>query len=126
MVPVVTTSFSAGGMGSIPGREAKILCASKPENQSIEQRPQCCNKFNKNFKNSAHQKKFFLMKIKKGRWTKHNTVTRQGRQKSAYHLLASHTRPALSPSGRVTSSGLPEVKCETFADRLGQGVQFGV
>ena len=124
MVPVVTTSSSAGGKGSIPGREAKILCASKPENQSIEQRPQCCNKFNKDFKNGAHQKKIFLMKIKRTVDQTH-TVTPQGWQRNAYHLLASHTRPALSPSGRVTSSGLPEVKCETFADRLGRGYSLG-
>ena len=119
MVPVVTTSSVAGGTGS-------ILCASKPENQSIEQRPQCCNKFNKDFKNGAHPKKNVFNKNEKGQWTKNNTVTPQGRQRSANHYLASHTWPALSPSARVTSSGLPEVKCETFADRLGQRVQFGV
>ena len=56
---VKTSSSSAGGTGSISGREAKNLCASKPENQSIKQRPQCCNKFNKDFKNGAHQKKKF-------------------------------------------------------------------
>lgn len=58
MVLVVTTTSVAGGTGS-------ILCALKPENQSIEQRPQCCNKSNKDFKNGAHQKKMFLIKIKK-------------------------------------------------------------
>ena len=55
--PVVETSPSnAGVVGSIPGRGAKIPHASGPKNQNIKQK-QYCNKFNKDFKNSPHQKK---------------------------------------------------------------------
>ena len=54
--PVDKTSPSnAGGAGSIPGWGAKIPHASWPKNQNIEQK-QYCNKFNKDFKNSPHQK----------------------------------------------------------------------
>ena len=54
--PVVKTSPSnAGGAGSIPGRGAKIPHASWPKNQNRKQK-QYCNKFNKDFKNSAYQK----------------------------------------------------------------------
>ena len=55
--PVVKTSPSnAGGVGSIPGWEAKIPHASQPKKQIIKQE-QYCNKFNKDFKNGSHQKK---------------------------------------------------------------------
>ena len=55
--PVVKTlPPSAGGVGSIPGRGAKIPHALPPKNQNIKQK-QYCNKFNKDFKNDPHPKK---------------------------------------------------------------------
>ena len=45
----------AGGVGSIPGRRAKIPHDSRLKNQNIKKK-QCCNKFNKDFENSLHQK----------------------------------------------------------------------
>ena len=46
--PVVKIAPSnAGGVGSIPGLEAKISHASWPKNQNIKQ---YCNKFNKDLK----------------------------------------------------------------------------
>ena len=52
--PAVRTSPSnAGGAGSIPGWGAKIPHALWPKNQSIKQK-QCCNRFNKDFKNGPH------------------------------------------------------------------------
>ena len=49
--PMVKTSpFNAGGMGSMPGQEAKIPHALWPKNQNR-------SKFNKNFKNGLHLKK---------------------------------------------------------------------
>ena len=45
---------NAGGVGSIPGRGAKILSAKKTKH--IKQK-RYCNKFNKDFKNGPHQKK---------------------------------------------------------------------
>ena len=57
--PVAKTSPStAGGAGSIPGRErgAKIPHALQPKNQNIKQK-QYCNKFNKDSKNDPNQKK---------------------------------------------------------------------
>ena len=57
--PVVKTSPSnAGGVGSIPGRGAKIPHTSGPKNQNRKQK-QYCTKFNKDFKNGPHQKKIF-------------------------------------------------------------------
>ena len=54
--PVVKISSSnAGDVGSIPGWGTKIPHASWPKNQNIKQK-QCCNKFNKDFKNGPHQK----------------------------------------------------------------------
>ena len=54
--PVVkTSSFNAGGVGSIPGQGAKTLHALRPKNQNIKQK-QYCNKFNKDFKSGPHQK----------------------------------------------------------------------
>ena len=47
--PVVKTSPSnAGDVGSVPGQGAKMLHASGPKNQNMEQK-QYCNKFNKDF-----------------------------------------------------------------------------
>ena len=54
--PVVNILPSnAGGVGSIPGRGAKIPHASQPKKQNIKQK-QYCNKFNKDFKNGPLQK----------------------------------------------------------------------
>ena len=57
--PVFKTSPSnAGGVSSIPGQGAKILHILWPKIQSIRQK-QCCNKFNRDLKNSPHQKNLF-------------------------------------------------------------------
>ena len=50
--PVVKTSpSSAGGVGLIPGWEAKIPHASwQKKKKKKNQKKQCCNKFNNNFK----------------------------------------------------------------------------
>ena len=62
--PVIKTSPSiAGGVGSIPGRGAKIPHASWPKNQNVKQK-QYCNKFNKDFKSGAIKKKENLKKKK--------------------------------------------------------------
>ena len=54
--PVVKTSPSnAGSAGLIPGWGARFPHALMPKNQNIKQK-QYCNKFNKDFKNSPHQK----------------------------------------------------------------------
>ena len=42
--------------GSIPGWRAKISHDSQPKIQNIKQK-QCCNIYNKDFKNGPHQKK---------------------------------------------------------------------
>ena len=57
--PVVKTSSSARGVGSIPSRGANIPHDSQPKNQTIKQK-RYRNKFNKDFKNGPHQKKIFL------------------------------------------------------------------
>ena len=44
---------NAKGAGSILGQGAKITHALQPKHQDIKQK-QYCNKFNKNFKNSAY------------------------------------------------------------------------
>ena len=55
-IPMVKTSPSnAGHLGSITGLGARIPHASWPKNQNIKQK-QYCNKFNKDFKISPHQK----------------------------------------------------------------------
>ena len=55
--PVVKISpSSAGGAGLISGWEAKIPHALRPKKQNVKQK-QCCNKFNKDFKNGSHKKK---------------------------------------------------------------------
>lgn len=52
--PVVKALFSdMGTAGSIPGRGAKTPQASEPKN--VKQK-QCCNKMNKDFLNSPHQR----------------------------------------------------------------------
>ena len=52
--PVVKTQpSSAEDTGSVPGWGPKILHAPWPKNQTIKQK-QCCNKFNKDFKNGPH------------------------------------------------------------------------
>ena len=54
--PVVKTLLSnAGCVGLIPGWGTKILDALRPKNQNTKQK-QCCNKFNKNFKNGPCKK----------------------------------------------------------------------
>ena len=59
-IPVVKTLPSNIRVaGSIPGQGAKIPRASRPINQNIIQK-QYYNKFNKDFKNGPHQKKFFF------------------------------------------------------------------
>ena len=63
--PVVETLPSnEGGLGSIPGQGAKIPQASGPKNQNVKQK-QCCDKFNKDFKNGPHQKIFKKKRKKK-------------------------------------------------------------
>ena len=63
--PVVKTSpSSAGGVTSIPGQRAKITPALWPINQNRRQK-RYCNKFNKGFKNGAHQKTTHLKKRNK-------------------------------------------------------------
>ena len=52
------------GLGSIPDQGTKIPHASWPESQNIKQR-QYCNRFNKDFKNGPHQKKFLERATKK-------------------------------------------------------------
>ena len=53
---VKTSPSNAGGVGSISGQGAKIPHALWPKNKNIKQK-QCCNKFNKDFKNGPHRKK---------------------------------------------------------------------
>ena len=67
MSPALTAGFfttsatweapSAGGAGSTPCWKAKIPHGLWPRNQNTEQK-QCCNKFNKDFKNGPHKKIF--------------------------------------------------------------------
>ena len=52
---MVQLPSNAGGVGSIPGRGAKIPHAPRPKNQNIKQE-QYCDKFKKDFKNGPHQK----------------------------------------------------------------------
>ena len=55
---------NAGDTGSSPGRGAEIPHASRPKNQNIKQN-QCCNRFNKDFKNGPHQKQKAFKKIQR-------------------------------------------------------------
>ena len=52
--PVVKTSPSNAGVGSIPGQGAKIPYASGPKNQNTNQK-QYCNKFNKDLKKYSNK-----------------------------------------------------------------------
>ena len=61
---VRTLPSNAGVAGLIPGWGAKIPRALWPKNQTIKEK-QYCNKFNKDFKNSPHQKKKILKKKKR-------------------------------------------------------------
>ena len=54
---VKNSSSNVGGAGSIADWGGKISHGSGPKIQSVKQK-QCCNKFNKDFKNSLHQKIF--------------------------------------------------------------------
>ena len=58
---VKTLPPNAGAAGLIPGQGTKIPHASQPKNQYTKQK-QYCNIFNKDFKNSPHQKKKSLEK----------------------------------------------------------------
>ena len=51
---VKTLPVHAGGVGSIPGRGAKIPHVLVPKNQKIKQK-KYCNKFGKDFKNGSHK-----------------------------------------------------------------------
>ena len=54
--PVVKTlPYNGGGVGSIPGQLAKKPYALWPKKQNIKNK-QYCNKLNKDFKNSPHEK----------------------------------------------------------------------
>ena len=56
--PVVKTLPSnVGDVGWIPSWRPGIPHTSWPKNQNRKQK-QCCNKFNKDFKNGPHQKTF--------------------------------------------------------------------
>ena len=78
--PVVKTSpSSAGGVGSIPDRGAKIPHAPRPKNQNRKQK-QYCNKFNKDFKNGPHQKKNLEKKKKR------NSAVAQGQCSKRFGL----------------------------------------
>ena len=59
---------SAGGVGSTSGQGTKIPHALQPKSQNIKQK-QYCNKFNKNFENSPHQKKKNNFRKKERVWT---------------------------------------------------------
>ena len=54
---VKNSSSNAGGAGSIADWGGKISHGSGPKIQNVKQK-QCCYKFNKDFKNSLHQKIF--------------------------------------------------------------------
>ena len=52
------------GVGLIPGQGAKIPHSLPPKKQNIALN-QCCNKFNKDFKNDPHKKKILKKKKKR-------------------------------------------------------------
>ena len=54
---VKTSPSTEGGVGSASGQEARIPHALQPKSHNIEEK-QYCSKFNKDFKNGPHQKKF--------------------------------------------------------------------
>ena len=53
---VKTLPFNVESVSLIPGQKAKIPLALQPKNRDIKLK-QYCNTFNKDFKNSPHQKK---------------------------------------------------------------------
>ena len=60
--------FNMGGASSTLGWGVKISHVSWPKNIYIYiKKKQCCNKFNKDFKNGLHQKKKFKLKEMGGR-----------------------------------------------------------
>ena len=61
---VKTSPSNEGGECLTPGQVAKIPYSLWPKSQNIKQK-QYCNKFNKDFKNSPHQKKKKKLKKKK-------------------------------------------------------------
>ena len=61
---VKTLPSNAGGVGSTPGRGAKIPHASGSKNQNIK-RKQYCSKLNKDFKKMVHIKKNLKKKKRK-------------------------------------------------------------
>ena len=57
--PVVKTlPYNGEGAGSIPGQAAKIPHALWPKKPKHKKQKQDCNKLNKDFKNSPHEKTF--------------------------------------------------------------------
>ena len=52
---VKTLPSNAGRAGSIPSQGAKVPQASQPKHQNVKQN-QCCNLFNKDFKNGPYKK----------------------------------------------------------------------
>ena len=62
---VKTLPSNVGVVNSIPSQRPKIPHTSRPEIQSIKQKPYC-NKFNKDFKNGPHFKKSEKSKINCG------------------------------------------------------------
>ena len=69
---VKASPSNAGGTGLIIDRAAKIPHALWPKNQSIKQK-QCCNKFNKDFKNATRFKNNNNNLIKKKKKRKPNS-----------------------------------------------------
>ena len=60
MLRLHLSMFGAGGGGSNSGQGAKIPYATQSKNRNMKQK-HYCNKFNKDFKNGSHKKKFFLI-----------------------------------------------------------------
>ena len=60
---VRTPLSNAGGVGSVPVREAKIPHVMWPKSQTIKLK-QYCNKFGKDFKQMVHAKKKIIIIIK--------------------------------------------------------------
>ena len=61
--PVVKTSPSnAGSVDLIPAWGAEIPHTLWPKKQNVKQK-QYCNRFNQDFKNGLHKKKFFLKNV---------------------------------------------------------------
>ena len=100
---------NAGGAGSIPGQEAKILHASQPKTQSIKLK-QYCNKFKKDCKNDSiktlkrHQKNLKNKKTKK-----HNLTKSMGCNKSISKGEV-HSDTGLPQETRKVSNKQPNLK----------------